>query len=79
MAEKTSSLGLSQEDLQEYKMQLEKGSIQKAYRAILSFMLGLRTRFVSIYGDASVSALYQGYMDMTYFAVFPQHPSSVAI
>ena len=52
-------------------MQLGTGSIQKAYRAIISFMMGLRSHFANQYGDSAVSALYQGYMDMTYFAIFP--------
>ena len=60
-----------QGDVEELRRQLGKGSIQKAYRAIISFMLGLRTHFVKKYGDPAISALYQGYMDMTYFAIFP--------
>jgi hypothetical protein len=34
-------------------------------------MMGLRTHFVNKYGEPAVSGLYQGYMDMTYFALFP--------
>ena len=60
-----------QEDMDELNKQLEKGSIQKAYRALLTYMMELRARFVSKYGDSAVSGLYQGYMDMTYFALFP--------
>lgn len=60
-----------QEDLEILRIQLGKGSIQKAYRALLSYMLGLRTNFVKKYGERSVSTIYQGYMDMTYFALFP--------
>lgn len=59
------------EDMQELQKQLKKGSIQKAYRALLSYMTELRTHFVNKYGDRAVSGLYQGYMDMTYFALFP--------
>ena len=62
---------LIQEDMEELRRQLGKGSIQRAYRALLSYMMGLRTRFENNYGDAPVSGLYQGYMDMTYFALFP--------
>ena len=72
-----------QKDMEELKRQLEKGSIQKAYAALLSYMMGLRTHFVNKYGDPAVSSLYQGYMDMTYFAVFPpflkSHDLKVAI
>ncbi|HEX6035793.1 MAG TPA: hypothetical protein VFY83_15235 [Anaerolineales bacterium] len=60
-----------QEDMEELRKQLGKGSIQKAYRALLSYMMGLRTHFVNKYGDPAISGLYQGYMDMTYFALFP--------
>ena len=60
-----------QEDVVELRRQLEKKKIQKAYRALLSYMLGLRTRFANKYGETAVSGLYQGYMDMTYFALFP--------
>jgi hypothetical protein len=58
-------------DIEEFREQLGQGSIQKAYRALISFMMGLRTDFSNEYGDSAVSALYQGYMDMTYFAIFP--------
>ena len=58
-------------DMEELQKQLRKGSIQKAYRALLSYMTGLRTHFANKYGEPAVSGLYQGYMDMTYFALFP--------
>ena len=60
-----------QEDVEELRRQLEKKKIQKAYRALLSYMMGLRTHFANKYGESAVSGLYQGYMDMTYFALFP--------
>jgi hypothetical protein len=59
------------EDMEELRKQLRKGSIQKAYRALLFYMMGLRTHFAKKYGDSAVSSLYQGNMDMTYFALFP--------
>jgi hypothetical protein len=72
-----------QEDIESLKEQLGKRSIQKAYKALISFMMGLRTFFANKYGDSAVSALYQGYMDMTYFAIFPpslkSHDLKVAI
>ncbi len=58
-------------DMEELQKQLRKGSIQKAYRALLSYMTGLRTHFANKYGESVISGLYQGYMDMTYFALFP--------
>lgn len=60
-----------QEDLAEFRRQLGNGSVQRAYRALLSYMTDLRTHFKSIYGDSAVSGLYQGYLDMTYFALHP--------
>jgi hypothetical protein len=58
-------------DMEELRKQLEKGSVQKAYRALLSFMMALRTHLKNNLAGATVSGLYQGYMDMTYFALFP--------
>ena len=58
-------------DMQEFQGQLRSGAIQRAYRALLSYMMELRIHFKNKYPDSSVSALYQGYMDMTYFAVSP--------
>lgn len=59
------------EDMQNYKNQLEKGAIQRAYRGLMAFMMGLRTRFQKMYPEHVVSGLYEGYMDMTYFAATP--------
>ena len=57
----------------EYKKQLDKGDIQIAYRGLLEYMKGLKNFFKNKYPDFSVpSSLYQGYMDMTYFALFPE-------
>jgi hypothetical protein len=56
--------------MEEFRRQLGKGSIQKAYGALLSYMMGLRTHFKNNLADSTVSGLYQGYMDMTYFALF---------
>jgi hypothetical protein len=59
------------EDIREFQRLLEKGSIQKAYGALLSYMMGLRAHFKSDLSGSTVSGFYQGYMDMTYFALFP--------
>jgi len=61
----------TQEDMEKFRAQLEKGSIQKAYLALLSYMMDLRTHFKNCYADSAISGLYQGYMDMTYFGIFP--------
>ena len=60
------------EHMREYKLQLEKGEIQKAYRGLMDYILGLKTHFKNKYPDYVVSgSLYYGYMDMTYFPLFP--------
>ena len=62
---------LMQKDLEAFHGQLSGGAIQRAYRALLFYILGLRTHLKNKYPEFSVSSLYQGYMDMTYFAISP--------
>jgi hypothetical protein len=57
--------------IREYRLHLKKGHIQKAYKGIMSFMAGLSTALKNKYPDYAISALYFGYMDMTYFAFTP--------
>ena len=59
------------EDMDEFRGQLRNGSIQKAYHALLSYMMSLRTHFKKMYPSYGISGLYQGYLDMTYFAILP--------
>lgn len=62
-----------QENMLEYKKQLEKGMIQKAYQGLLEYMLSLKKHFTNKYPDYSVpGSLYSGYMDMTYFSILPK-------
>jgi hypothetical protein len=62
-----------QENMKEYKKQLEKGAIQKAYLGLMEYMTYLKTQFKKGYPDYAVSgSLYFGYMDMTYFSIFPK-------
>jgi hypothetical protein len=62
-----------QENMVEYKKQLEKGAIQKAYQGLMEYMLSLKNHFGTKYPDFSVSgSMYSGYMDITYFSVFPK-------
>ena len=63
----------------EYKRLLYEGELQKAYRGIIQFMMHLRTRLKAEYPDHEVSRLYQGYMDMTYFAFTPASLSSLGL
>jgi hypothetical protein len=60
-----------QEDMNVFLSQLKAGSLQKAYKALLGYMMDLRTHFKNRFPRYSISGLYQGYMDMTYFAVVP--------
>lgn len=64
-------MGSLGEDMRVYNQQLKAGSIQRAYRGIMSFMSGLRDTLASSHPDYSVGSLYQGYMDMTYFSFTP--------
>jgi Family of unknown function (DUF7000) len=62
-----------QESMNEYREQLQKGAIQQAYRGLMDFMMSLRTNFQKNHPDYVISgSIYQGYMDMTYFSVFPR-------
>ena len=61
-----------QESIQDYKKQLERGTLQQAYKGLMEYILELRTHFKTKYPDYFVSgSIYFGYMDMTYFAFFP--------
>jgi hypothetical protein len=60
-----------QEDMNGFRGQLKTGAIQKAYRALLGYIMDLRAGFKNGYPGYSISGLYQGYMDMTYFAIVP--------
>ena len=62
-----------QEYMDEYRKQLEKGVIQRAYRGLMDYLMGLRSYFENNYPDYLVSgSLYLGYMDITYFSFFPE-------
>lgn len=57
-----------QHDLDVYHAQLASGHIQRAYRAILSFMASLKSYLEKSYPGFSIGTVYPGYMDMTYLA-----------
>jgi hypothetical protein len=62
-----------QQYMDEYKKQLGKGLVQKAYKGLMEYMAGLKTYFNNKYPGFSVSgSIYFGYMDMTYFPLFPE-------
>jgi len=56
-------------DAREFRKRLADGSVQRAYRAIMSFMSRLRAHLAGAHAELAVTGLYQGYLDMTYFAV----------
>ena len=57
-------------DIRELRKHLSDGSVQRAYTGIITYMSRLRKVFADHKGERSVSGLYQGYFDMTYFALF---------
>ena len=60
------------ESIIEYRDQLMKGTIQKAYRGLMEYFGSLRSYFKKKYPYYAVSgSIYFGYMDMTYFAINP--------
>jgi hypothetical protein len=62
-----------QDNMNEYRKQLEKGAIQKAYQGLMDCIMGLRSYFENKYPAYYVSgSVYFGYMDMTYFSFFPE-------
>ena len=58
-----------QDYMLEYKKQLEKGHIIKAYEGLMNYIMSLRVHFKNKYPKYSVSGIYYGYMDMTYFEI----------
>jgi hypothetical protein len=61
------------EYMNEYRKQMEKGDIKEAYKGLMEYIMELRSYFQNKYPDYSVSgSIYYGYMDMTYFAFFPE-------
>jgi hypothetical protein len=62
-----------QENMVEFRKQLEKGAIQKAYLGLMEYMMSLKNHFSSKYPNYSTpGSLYNGYMDMTYFSILPK-------
>ena len=62
-----------QECINEYRKQMGKGIIQKGYRGLMEYIMDLKTYFKNKYPAYNVpSSIYYGYMDMTYFALFPK-------
>ena len=60
------------EYVNEYKKQIEKGAIREVYKGLLNYIMDLRTHFKNKYPEYSAGGMYLGYMDMTYFPLFPE-------
>ncbi len=58
--------------MNEYKKEMKKGIITKAYKGLMEYVMDLRTHFKNKYPGYFVSGLYYGYMDMTYFSFSPE-------
>ena len=59
--------------MDEYRVQIERGYIQEAYRGLMGYFRELRAHFSATYPDFSVpGSIYYGYMDMTYFSIVPE-------
>jgi hypothetical protein len=62
-----------QRAMDEYQEQLKRGKIQVAYKGLMDYVMGLRTHFKKKFPELGVSgSIYYGYMDMTYFSIFPK-------
>jgi len=61
------------EHMNEYRKQLERGSIKEAYKGLMEYFKALRLHFKKKYPNYVVSgSIYYGYMNMTYFSFFPK-------
>ena len=66
-------MGQFTEYIDEYKKQLQKGAIQKAYKGLMEYFMGLRTYLAGKYPNYFLSSnIYYGYMDMSYFSFSPR-------
>lgn len=68
----------------EYRNQLKKGIVQKAYKGLMDYIMHLRTHFKNTHPDIFIpGTFYPGYMDMTYFSLVPeslkQHNLKIAV
>jgi hypothetical protein len=61
-----------QESVAEYKSQLAKGVIQQAYRGLMDYFWSLKTFFEKEHSEYGPGGVYYGFMDMTYFPLFPK-------
>ena len=55
------------ESMVAYRKQLNREDIQIAYRGLMDYFNRLRAYLANRYPDHTLSNIYYGYMDMTYF------------
>lgn len=60
-----------QQCVKEYTELVRTGRIARAYKGIMTFMTALERYLSAQHPESSATALYFGYMDMTYFAFTP--------
>ena len=60
-----------QQCVKEYTELVQAGRIATAYKGIMTFMTGLERFLAAQHPECNATALYFGYMDMTYFAFTP--------
>lgn len=60
------------EQVKRYTDELKKGYLQDAYRGIMGFIAGLKADMAEKHPEMTIGALYQGYMDMTFFTFTPE-------
>jgi hypothetical protein len=66
-------MGSFAESMNEFRKLLQEGEIQEAYQGLMAYFRDLRAHFKSEHPTYPVSgSIYYGYMDMTYFAIFPE-------
>jgi hypothetical protein len=58
--------------MDEYRNQVARGVISKAYKGLMEYIMDLRTYLKNKHPEYYIpSSIYFGYMDMTYFSFFP--------
>jgi hypothetical protein len=61
------------EAMMAYKKEMQQGTILRAYRGLMAYLMALRTQFAARYPDYVISgSLYMGFMDMSYFSFTPK-------
>jgi len=65
-------MGSFSESMLTFRKLLQKGDIQEAYQGLMAYFRDLRSHFKTKHPEYPASgSIYYGYMDMTYFALFP--------